>query len=153
MTSLPTIAVIQGANLNLLGTREPARYGTQTLRALHKALQEQFATRCLFHFVQSNYEGALIDTVHDCRDKAVGIVINPGAYTHTSYALADAIVAVGLPCIEVHVTNVHQRESFRHKSCIAPACVGGIIGLGTYGYTLAVQALLHKLTPLPDPSD
>ncbi|MEM7494769.1 MAG: type II 3-dehydroquinate dehydratase [Myxococcota bacterium] len=145
MTPLPTIAVIQGANLNLLGTREPALYGRQTLQSLHDALQQRFAAQCLFHFVHSNHEGALIDAVHTCRDKAIGIVINPGAYTHTSYALADAIVGVGLPCVEVHVTNVYQRESFRHKSCIAPACVGSIIGLGTYGYTLAAQALLHQL--------
>jgi len=141
------IAIINGVNLNLLGTREPAVYGNGTLADLEAATtayatQKGITTTCF----QSNHEGALVDFIHqfyiNSLGQPAGMVINPGAYTHYSYALRDAIAAVGLPTIEVHISNVHAREAFRHHSVIAPVCRGQICGLGKLGYLLAIDALL-----------
>ncbi|MEM7402819.1 MAG: type II 3-dehydroquinate dehydratase [Myxococcota bacterium] len=141
----PKIVVIQGANLAALGTRQPHLYGKQTLQQIHSDLQQRFGQQCNLEFVCSNHEGVLLDAIHKYGSSAQGFVINAGAYTHTSYALADALAAVQLPCIEVHLTNVARREPFRQHSCIAPVCLGSICGLGAMGYTWAVEAMLQHL--------
>jgi len=138
------ILVLHGPNLNLLGSREPDVYGRRTLADINLALEQEAADNQL-QFVQSNHEGALIDAIHEARDWADGILFNPGAYTHTSYALRDAIVAAGLPCVEVHLSNIHAREDFRRKSVLAPVCLGQINGFGWRSYTLGLQALLDHL--------
>jgi 3-dehydroquinate dehydratase-2 len=135
---------LQRPNLNLLGSREPDVYGRRTLADINLALEQEAADNQL-QFVQSNHEGALIDAIHAARDWADGILFNPGAYTHTSYALRDAIVATGLPCVEVHLSNIHAREEFRRKSVLAPVCLGQINGFGWRSYTLGLQALLDHL--------
>lgn len=132
------IAIINGPNLNLLGTREPAIYGTQTFDAYLLQLRERFANVELVYF-QSNIEGELINYMHSCMGNAGGIVLNAGAYTHTSIALADAVAAVGIPVVEVHISNVLAREDYRKTSFIAAKCKGSISGLGLEGYALAVQ--------------
>jgi len=137
-----TILVLNGPNLNLLGTREPAVYGSQTLADVEDLCRAAAAAEGLgVRFVQSNHEGALIDAIHAARGTAVGIVFNPGAYTHTSIALADAVSGVELPVIEVHISNVHKREAFRHHSYISPVAAAVIVGAGTNGYRLAIQHL------------
>jgi len=134
--------LIHGPNLNLLGSREPGVYGRDTLEEINRRLGEwALAHDVVLRVVQSNHEGAIIDAIQEARAWAEGIVINPGAYTHYSIAIRDAIAAVGLPAIEVHLSNIHAREEFRHTSVIAPVCRGQICGLGWLGYRLALQAL------------
>jgi 3-dehydroquinate dehydratase-2 len=140
------LAVLHGPNLNLLGTREPEIYGTTTLAEIDRALGEHAARRrATVDCFQSNLEGALIDRVQAARGRAHGILINAAAYTHTSLALYDALRAVGLPAIEVHLSHVAKREEYRQASRIAPACIGVIAGFGARSYTLALEALLDWL--------
>lgn len=140
------ILLLHGPNLNLLGTREPGVYGRVTLAEINEKLTEiAAASSTTLRIYQSNHEGVLIDHIHEARTWANGILINPGAYTHTSYALRDAITAVGLPTVEVHLSNIHAREPFRHESKIAAACLGQISGFGWNSYRLGLQALLHHL--------
>lgn len=141
-----TILLLNGPNLNLLGTREPEIYGHDTLADVEQLCRETAASLGFeLRAVQSNHEGVLIDAIHEARTTAAGIVMNPGAFTHTSVALADAISGVQLPTIEVHISNVHQREAFRHHSFISPVASSIIVGAGVNGYKLAVQQLAHLL--------
>lgn len=135
------IIIINGPNLNLLGVREPEVYGRQTFEDYFAYLQEEFQTVTL-HYFQSNHEGALIDKLHETGFSYDGIILNAGAYTHTSIAIADAISGIRTPVIEVHISNVHARESFRHHSYMAAKCVGSIAGLGLKGYELAIEYFL-----------
>lgn len=137
------ILVMNGPNLNLLGQREPGIYGTENYEYLCNLVKEHGAAKgAQVSCYQSNHEGDLIDSIHAANGVYDAIVFNPGAFTHYSYALHDALKAVQVPCIEVHISNVHQREEFRHKSVTAPACVGQICGLGLKGYLLAMDYFL-----------
>ena len=141
------IRVLHGPNLNLLGTREQSIYGTLSLDALDSAiteLAEELAVKV--DLSQSNSEGELVTWIHEARTGYDGIIINPAAYTHTSIAIRDAIVAVGLPTVEVHLSNIHQREEFRHRSYVAGVAIGQIAGLGPTGYLLALRGLHDHLT-------
>lgn len=143
---MKSILLLHGPNLNLLGAREPGVYGSLTLAEIDTRIQSAgkeigWEVRCL----QSNHEGALIDALHDARNWASGIIFNPGGYTHTSVALRDAIAAIGIPVVEVHLSNVYAREEFRHQSLISPVCKGKISGFGWHSYWLGLMALKEIL--------
>ena len=146
-TDNPTnILVLHGPNLNLLGRREPGIYGSVTLAEINSRLvQEGGILNCKVVVLQSNHEGVLVDAIHDALGKYQGIIINAGAYTHTSIALRDALAASAIPVVEVHLSNIYQRESFRHHSYIAPIAVGQISGFGAESYHLGLQALVNHL--------
>lgn len=140
------ILVVNGPNLNLLGVREPEIYGDQTLDELNEKLQELAADlKVKLTFFQSNSEGELIDFIQKEGFEADGMIINPGAFTHYSYAIQDAIASVNIPSVEVHLSNIHKREEFRKYSVIAPVCIGQINGLGYYGYAMALSFLADTL--------
>jgi 3-dehydroquinate dehydratase-2 len=140
------ILVLHGPNLNLLGRREPAVYGKETLGDIVEKLRDRAQQQGVeIESFQHNEEGALVTRIGEAMGAYDGIIINPAAYTHTSVALRDAIAAVGLPCIEVHLSNVHAREEFRHRSLTAAVCVGQVIGFGAMSYLLALDGLLAIL--------
>ncbi len=143
---MPKVLILHGPNLNLLGLREPEVYGSMTLDAINARLEDLARERgAELRVFQSNHEGALIDHIHDHRAWADGILINPGGYTHTSVALRDALSAVALPCVEVHLSNIHKREAFRHHSYISGIATGVIAGFGWRSYTHGLAALLDHL--------
>lgn len=140
------ILIVHGPNLNLLGEREPNVYGNQTYDALNRMVTsyvESLGYEC--EVFQSNHEGAIIDRLHQARLDSLGVVLNAGAYTHYSYAIRDAISAIKIPVIEVHISNVHTREDFRHTSVISPVCKGTILGFGRDSYILGVMGLVRTL--------
>lgn len=141
------ICVMHGPNLNFTGIREQSVYGIENLDSINKTIQkkaDELGFEC--DFFQSNFEGGLIDRLQQCYyDGVDAIIINPGAFTHYSYALRDAIASIKIPTVEVHLSNIHTREEFRHKSVTAPVCVGQICGFGSLGYSLALEALKNYL--------
>ncbi|MDS3860019.1 type II 3-dehydroquinate dehydratase [Thermosynechococcaceae cyanobacterium BACA0444] len=143
-----TIAVIHGPNLNLLGTREPGVYGSVTLEQINNAL-EQLAESLGVRVVcqQSNHEGVLVDWLHQAGANSAGVIINAGAYTHTSVAIRDAIAAIQIPVVEVHLSNIHKREEFRHHSYLAPVVIGQICGFGPTSYLLGLRGIIQHLQP------
>lgn len=136
------ILIINGPNLNLLGKREPGVYGNQSFEDYFQVLKNKYPEATLEYF-QSNHEGALIDKIHETGFSYDGIVLNAGAYTHTSVAIADAIRAVTTPVVEVHISNIHKREAFRHNSFLSEACKGCIVGFGLDSYRLAIESILN----------
>ncbi|CUH88656.1 3-dehydroquinate dehydratase [Phaeobacter sp. CECT 5382] len=149
---MPSILILNGPNLNLLGTRQPEVYGRETLEMVEQSCKDHavklgLTVECL----QSNHEGILLDAIHDARDTHSGLVLNAGAYTHSSIALMDAIFSVELPAVEVHLSNIHAREEFRQKSYISKAVIGQICGFGSFGYLMALDALARRLLPTRGP--
>lgn len=143
---MPSLLVLNGPNLNLLGTREPEVYGSDTLQDIETLCAARAKTHSInVECLQSNSEGALLDAIHDAKSKYYGIILNAGAYTHTSIALRDAIASVEMPVIELHVSNVFAREAFRHHSYISEVCIGVICGFGINGYALAIDALASRM--------
>ncbi len=143
---MTAILVLHGPNLNLLGTREPKVYGSMMLAEIDEKLVEIGKSRGVeVRTFQSNHEGALIDALHDARKWASGVVFNPGGYTHTSIALRDAISAIGIPVVEVHISNVYNRESFRQSSLLSPVCLGKVTGFGWRSYVLGMRGLIEHL--------
>ena len=140
------LLLIHGPNLNLLGQREPDKYGTENFDDINKNLYAYcFKSNIDLEIFQSNIEGEIVTKIQSALKEFDGIIINPAGYTHTSVAIRDAISAVNLPAIEVHLSNVYQREEFRHKSFIAPVCIGQIAGFKSYGYTMAIDAMVNHL--------
>ncbi len=154
----PAILAVHGPNLNLLGSREPGIYGSVTLAEIDDMLRRE-GEKLGLHVAcfQSNHEGAIIDKLHACRGQVDGIIINAGGLTHTSVSLRDAVSAIKIPTVEVHLSNLYAREDFRHRSMLAPVCMGQIAGLGAIGYRLALEALAQLLKQeagtSPHPSD
>ena len=143
------ILVLHGANLNMLGLREPNIYGSNTLKEINDRLtQDAIELAVSLSFLQSNHEGVLIDAIHAAFEVQQGILINPGAFTHTSVAIRDAIAAVNIPTVEVHLSNIHKREEFRQHSFIAPIAIGQISGFGAESYRLGLRALVAHLKPI-----
>ena len=143
---MASVLILNGPNLNLLGTRQPDVYGSTTLADIEAICHDHAQTIDIsVSFQQSNHEGVLVDAIHAARGTHSGIILNAGAYTHTSIALMDAIASVELPAIELHLSNVHAREEFRHQSYIAKVCVGIICGFGAHGYVLAMDAMKAKI--------
>ncbi|MCF2971701.1 type II 3-dehydroquinate dehydratase [Synechococcus sp. Nb3U1] len=141
-----SLLVLHGPNLNLLGVREVGIYGSLSLEQIDRALHQQaHSLKAKLELLQSNHEGVLIDAIHRAHQQHQGILINPGAYTHTSIALRDAIAGVGLPTVEVHLSNIHRREAFRQHSYIAAVAIGQISGFGAQSYLLGLQALVQHL--------
>ena len=139
------VLILNGPNLNLTGTRDPKIYGTTTLPQIEETCKEKGKTLGMqVDFMQSNHEGVLIDTIHNARGYYDYLIINAGAYTHYSYAIRDAISSVEIPTIEIHLSNIHARESFRHESVLAPVCVGLIAGFGPLSYLLALTYIAEK---------
>lgn len=137
------IVVVNGPNLNLLGSREPEIYGSESYDRLCGRIKSRAQELGVeVEFFQSNSEDGLIDRLHQCIGRADGVILNAGAYTHTSYALRDAVASIGIPVVEVHISNIYAREEFRHKSVIAPVCRGQISGFGAASYLLALEALV-----------
>ncbi|GAB4238984.1 MAG: type II 3-dehydroquinate dehydratase [Methyloligellaceae bacterium] len=140
------IYILNGPNLNLLGTREPEIYGSETLEDVRSRCEARASEFSLaIDFRQSNDEGELVNWIQEARDKASGLIVNAGAYTHTSVAMLDALLACGLPCVEVHLSNIFRREDFRHHSYISRASLGVICGFGVKGYELAIEALAAEV--------
>ncbi|MBS6603532.1 MAG: type II 3-dehydroquinate dehydratase [Brachyspira sp.] len=140
------IFVINGVNMNMLGIREPEKYGSMTLKDLEKFLYAySFELGVDIEMFQSNHEGEIVEKIHSAYKTADGIIINPGAYTHTSVAIRDALAAVDIPTVEIHMTNIHSREDFRHKSLIAPVCIAQISGFGFESYKLGLKGLVDFL--------
>ncbi|MFT3986552.1 type II 3-dehydroquinate dehydratase [Aestuariivirga sp.] len=139
---MPTLLILNGPNLNMLGTREPGIYGAETLKDIEaRSTARAKALGLTIDFRQSNMEGELVTWIQQAAGKASGIILNAGAYTHTSVAIHDALRACGLPVIEVHLSNIYKREAFRHQSFVAPVATGSICGFGGHGYELAIEAL------------
>ncbi len=139
------ILIINGPNLNMTGKREPEIYGYETLDDINNYISDCVAAKGVeLDFYQSNHEGAIIDTIHDAMGKYDGIVMNPGAYTHYSYAIRDAVSCINVPVIEVHISDIKSREEFRHTSVIAPVCAGQIYGYGKQGYVMAIEQLINR---------
>jgi len=136
------IQIINGPNLNLLGKREPEKYGTESFDDYLSSLKKLFPGVKIDYF-QSNVEGELINKIHQTGFEYNGIILNAGGYTHTSVSIADAVAAVSAPVVEVHITNIAARESFRHTSIVGRYCTGSVIGLGLFGYKLAIEAIIH----------
>ncbi|MDD5945936.1 MAG: type II 3-dehydroquinate dehydratase [Clostridia bacterium] len=140
------ICLIHGPNINFTGIREKGVYGTLTYDQINEKIREKADELGLeVEIFQSNHEGAIIDKIQECYGKADGIVINPGAYTHYSYAIRDALASVDMPVIEIHMSNIHKREQFRHTSVTVPVCVGQLCGFGWHGYLLALEAIKMQL--------
>jgi len=143
------IVVIQGPNLNMLGVREQNIYGPMKLEQIHAQMQEVATQNGIeIEFFQSNLEGEIVDKVQECYGEAHGIIINAAAYTHTSIAIRDALAAVSIPTIEVHISNIHRREEFRKENMIAPVCTSSVVGFGPFGYHLAMMGMIQIMNEM-----